>query len=64
MKEKGSGLEEDDEFSYRPAGFEVSLVYLSRVTLLTTGSLSLDPNDIWLHYFSTNRSGVIYGKQD
>ena len=64
MKERGSGLGQDDELSYRPAGFEVPMVYLSRVTLLATGSMGLDPNDIWLHYFRTNRSRVIYGKQD
>lgn len=53
MKERGSGLGQDDEFSYRPAGFEVPMVHLSRVTLLATGSMGLDPNDIWLYCFRT-----------
>ena len=44
---------------YTPAGFEAPVGHLSRVPLL-----GLDPSDIWLHYFRTNRSRVNYGKQD
>lgn len=42
--ERGSGLEQDEEFSYRPAGYEVSLGCPSRVILLPTGNMVLDLN--------------------
>lgn len=42
--ERGSGLEQDDEFGYRPAGYEESLGHPSRVILLPTGNMGLDLN--------------------